>query len=535
MRVLVSENLAEEGLERMRQSLEVDYRPRLSPEELLEIIPYYDALVVRSATRVTREVISHASRLKVIGRAGVGVDNVDLEAATERGIAVLNVPDGNVIAACEHTFALMLALARQIPDAVLSLRQGKWERQRFLGRELYRKTLGIVGLGRIGSEVARRARAFGMEVIAYDPFVSPARAQKLGVEVMSLEELLPRADFLTLHVPLTPQTRSLIGREELFRLKRGAFLVNTSRGGVVDEEALYQALAEGHLGGAALDVFEREPPGDHPLLRLPNFVATPHLGASTVEAQVTCAVEIAEQVVQCLLQGVVRNAVNLPPVSPETWEEISPLLPLGECLGRIFIQALGGPIEEVEVSFRGEMEEKALDLVAHAALAGLLSGITDRPVNQVNAPVIARQKGITLKVTRSGDGQARVPFLELRAGRHSVSGYLTPHGQMRLLEVDGLPLDMAPAEHMLFDFHQDRPGIIGRVGTILGEHGINIAAMSVGRREARGEAVMVLAVDDPVPAEVLDKLRGIPGVHQFRAVSLPPALLKPWVSEFVSG
>ncbi len=289
MRVLVSENLAEEGLERMRRSLEVDYRPRLSPEELLEIIPHYDALVVRSATRVTREVISRAARLKVIGRAGVGVDNVDLEAATERGIAVLNVPDGNVIAACEHTFALMLALARQIPDAVKSLREGRWERQKFLGRELYRKVLGIVGLGRIGSEVARRARAFGMEVLAYDPFVSPARAQKLGVEVVGWEELLSRADFLTLHVPLTPQTRSLIGRAELRRMKKGAFLINTSRGGVVDEAALFEALSSGHLGGAALDVFEREPPGDHPLFRLPHFVATPHLGASTVEAQVTCS------------------------------------------------------------------------------------------------------------------------------------------------------------------------------------------------------------------------------------------------------
>lgn len=530
MKVLVSEPLAEEGLVRLREHAEVDYEPRLSAAELLERIGDYDALVVRSATQVTAEVMAAGRRLKVVGRAGVGVNNIDLEAATARGIVVVNVPDGNTIAACEQTFALMLALARNVPQAVNSLAAGRWERERFTGVELYGKTLGVVGLGRIGTEVARRAQAFGMRVLAFDPYASPAQVAKTGISLASLEEVLAAADFLTIHAPLTPQTRNMISGPQLALMKPGARVVNCARGGIINEQALYDALVSGHLAGAALDVFEKEPPPpDHPLLKLPNVVATPHLGASTVEAQVVCAVEVAEQIIRCLTGQPVRNAVNLPAVPEQVWEELLPLLPLAEILGRIFTQALPGPLEVVEVVVHGSLDSRAADIVSHTALAGLLSGVVEGPVNQVNAPVLARQKGIHVTVTRMEDKDGRTSLVELRAGAagrmRSVSGYLSPAGQPRIAEIDGLPLDMAPARHMLMDFHQDRPGIIGRVGTILGEHKINIAAMYVGRHGPGGEAVMVLSVDSPVPEHVLAELRNVPAVHQFRTVTLPEHLL----------
>ncbi len=528
MRVLVSEHLAEEGLERLRETYQVDYRPEMTQEELLAAIGEYDALVVRSRTQVTREVIGAARKLRIVGRAGVGVNNIDLEAATARGIVVVNVPDGNTIAACEHTLALMLALARNVPAAAQSLAAGRWERQKFTGVELYGKTLGVVGFGRIGSEVARRALAFGMRVVAYDPYASPEQAEKLGVRLAGLEEVLREADFLTIHAPLTPQTRNLIGARELALMKRGARLVNCARGGIVNEQALYEALRSGHLAGAALDVFEQEPPPpDHPLLGLPSVLATPHLGASTVEAQVTCSLEVAEQVARYLAGLPVRNAVNLPAVPEEEWKLVQPLLPLAEILGRVLVQALPGPLAEVEVGVRGPLEGRAADLVANAALAGILSGVVDDPVNPVNAPVLARQKGIQSRVTRRRDGDASI--VEIRAGDRervrSIAGYLTTLGQPRIAEIDGLPLDIAPAPHMLLDFHEDRPGIIGRIGTILGDHGINIASMFVGRHQVGGKAVLVLTVDDPVPPEVLEELRRIPAVKQLRSIVLPPHLL----------
>lgn len=531
MRVLVSEHLAEEGLQRLRESgFQVDYFPEMTQEELLAAVDGYEALVVRSRTQVTREVIGRGRSLRIIGRAGVGVNNIDLEAATARGIVVVNVPDGNTIAACEHTLALMLALARNVPAAAQSLAAGRWERQRFTGVELYGKTLGVVGFGRIGSEVAKRALAFGMKVVAYDPYASPAQAEKLGVRLVPLDEVLREADFLTIHAPLTPQTRNLIGARELALTKPGARLVNCARGGIVNEQALYEALASGHLAGAALDVFEREPPPpDHPLLRLPTVLATPHLGASTVEAQVACALEVAEQVARFLAGLPVRNAVNLPAVPEQEWKVVQPLLPLAEILGRILVQALPGPLAEVEVAVRGPLEGRAADLVASAALAGILSGVVDGPVNAVNAPVLARQKGIHLRVSRGRDGNGAASAVVVRAGAEgrlrTVAGHLGALGQPRVTEIDGLPLDIAPAAHMLLDFHEDRPGIIGRVGTILGNHGINIASMYVGRHQAGGKAVLVLTVDEAVPEAVLEELRRIPAVRQLRSVVLPRHLL----------
>lgn len=537
MKVLVSESLAEEGLQRLRETCEVDYHEKMTAEELLAAIGAYDALVVRSASQVTAEVIGAGHNLKIIGRAGVGVNNIDLEAATARGIVVVNVPDGNTIAACEQTLALMLALARNLPQAAASLAAGRWERNKFTGVELYGKTLGVVGLGRIGTEVSTRAQSFGMRVIAFDPFAVPAQAAKHGIQLASLEEVLKAADFLTVHAPLTAQTRNLIGAREMAMMKKDVRIVNCARGGIIDEQALADALAAGRLAGAALDVFEKEPPPpDHPLLKLPNMIATPHLGASTVEAQVTCAVEVAEQVARHLSGLPVRNAVNLPAVSEQEWEELQPLLPLAEILGRIFTQALPGSLQVVEVHVHGPaVDSRGVDLVANTALAGLLAAVTEGPVNQINAPFLAKRKGIGLKVVRGRNGAGALPAMEIRAGSprnmRSIAGHLSPLGQPRITEIDGLPLDIAPAPFMLLDFHQDKPGIIGRVGTILGNRRVNIAAMYVGRHDAGGDAVMVLAVDDEVPDAVLDELRQVPGVHEFRGVALPRQLLEGWRRE----
>lgn len=528
MKVLVSEHLSEEGIARLRESCRVDYFPEMTDAELLAAIPEYDALVVRSRSQVTARVIEAGKKLRIVGRAGVGVNNIDLEAATARGIIVVNVPDGNTIAACEHTLAMMLALARNLPAAAQSLAAGRWERTRFTGVELYGKTLGVVGLGRIGGEVTKRAQSFGMQVIAHDPFASPALAEKLGIRLGTLDEVLRAADFLTIHAPLTPQTKNLIGERELALMKPRARLVNCARGGIVNERALAEALAQGKLAGAAVDVFEKEPPPpDHPLLHAPNIIVTPHLGASTVEAQVVCAVEVADQIARFLSGLPVRNAVNLPAVSEQEWKVLQPFLPLAEILGRVFAQALPGPLDTVEVSVSGDMDSRSADFVAHAALAGILSGVVEGPVNLVNAPVLARRKGIQVRVVRGGEEEPHGVFI--RAGGdgslRTIGGHLGPLGQPRITDIDGLPLDIAPAAHMLLDFHDDRPGIIGRVGTILGEHGINIAAMHVGRRRAGDNAVMVLSVDDAVPDAVLEELRRVPAVRQLRSVSLPHHLL----------
>lgn len=530
-KVLISESLSEEGVHRLREMCEVDYRPKMTAEELLEAISDYDGLVVRSATQVTARVLEAGRRLKIVGRAGVGVNNVDLESATSRGIVVVNVPDGNTIAACEHTLALMLALARNIPQAVASLAGGRWERSAFTGVELYGKTLGVVGLGRIGTEVSRRAIAFGMHVVAFDPFASAAQAGKVGIRLATLEEVLTAADFLTVHAPLTAQTRNLIGAKELAMMKPTLRIVNCARGGIINEPALADALKAGQIAGAAVDVFEKEPPSpDNPLLHAPRIIATPHLGASTVEAQVVCALEVAEQIGRFLSGQPVRNAVNLPAVSEKEWEALSPLLPLAEVLGRFFVQALPGPLDEVEVGVHADLDPRAAEILAHTALAGLLSGVVEGPVNQVNAPHIAREKGIRFSVMRGSDGDARVSAVELKAGAQGrvrrISGHLSSTGQPRIADIDGLPLDMAPAPHMLVDFHEDRPGIIGHVGTILGKHRVNIAAMHVGRHDAGGNAVMVLAVDDQVSEGLLAELRQVPAIQEFRAVALPRHLLE---------
>ena len=529
-RVLISDSLDQEGVELLQQAgAEVDYRPKCTPEELLEIIPQYDALIVRSGTQVTAEVIRAGRNLKIVGRAGIGVNNIDLQAANEQGVIVFNVPDGNTISACEHAFGLMLAVARKIPRADASMRQNLWERNKFMGVELYGKTLGVVGFGRIGQEICKRALAFGMKVLASDPFVSSALAAERGARLCDLDELLSQSDFVTLHAPLTQSTRGMIGEAQLARMKPTAYLINAARGELIDEEALIRALQEGTIAGAGLDVFAQEPPQNSQLLSLENVVLTPHLGASTLEAQRLNAVEVAEQVSRYLNGRPIRNAVNLPTLSEKEWESASSLFDLAELLGRFYAQAIPGPVEQMEVIYSGKIEGRAVDIIARSALAGLLQEIVDEPVNPVNAPLIAEKKKIRLTTTHRShhDPDQRV---ELRIGnghgRHTLAGVARANGENRLTTIDGLPVDVQFSPHMLLTRHKDRPGIIGAVGTRLGEQGINIAAMQVGRRQAGEAAVMLLSIDNEADEKDLQALRSITEVEEVRVINLPERLIR---------
>lgn len=528
VRVLVSDSLAEEGLEALRKLFAVEYRPKCTPEELLSIIPEFDALIVRSGTEVTAEVIQAGTRLKIVGRAGVGVNNIDLKAANERGIIVVNVPDGNTISATEHTFGMMLALARNIPQAHASMKAGEWERNRFMGVQLYNKVLGVVGLGRIGQEVAKRAAAFGMKVLGYDPYVTARQAAQIGVELMALDDLLPQCDFVTVHTPLIPATRGLINAERIARMKRGVRLINCARGGIIDEKALAQGLASGQIGGAALDVFEVEPPTDSTLMGFDQLIATPHLGASTEEAQVLNAMEIVKQVSNYFSGQPVRNAVNLPRIPEEQWESAQPLFILAECMGRFLIQGLANAVGSVRVLYRGNLDRSVADAVAHSALAGLLSEMTELPVNQINAMTLAERRGIRFESSRS-EVEGNVHQIEIECEgdneRHHLTGEVLGNNMIRFTGVEGMPIDLAPTQRMLVTRHTDRPGIIGLVGSLLGERQINIGAMLVGRSAVRGSAIMVLALDDELDRESLEAIRNIPDLIDVRVVNLPERLV----------
>lgn len=540
-RVVVADPLPRDGLALLDEHCQVIDAAGASTETLRrELLPEADALIVRSRVKVTADLIAAAPRLRVIGRAGVGVDNIDLDAATERGIVVVNVADGNTVAVAEHVFALLLALVRRLLPAAASLREGRWERSRWVGEELRGKVMGLVGFGRIGQEVAHRARAFGMAVLACDPYVPEGRIRELGAEPVDLGTLLARADVVSIHTPLTDATRNLIDAAALARMRPGAYLINTARGGIVDEQALYRALVEGRLAGAGLDVFATEPPGESPLLTLPNVVATPHLGGSTREAQAYNARAIAEQVLRALRGQPVRGAVNLPRLSDSDWHAAGPLAPVAELVGLIYREGLGGPLEDLElrVAARDLPSERGFELLAGAALKGLLAGVVDGPVNTVNAPVLAARRGLSLRWRSERHPDLPVPVVELaggRAVRRAVAGSLTPEGLPRLVHLDGLPLDMVPAARLLMTRHHDRPGMIGKVGSLLGAREINIAAMQVARRQVRGEAIMVLALDDPVPAALLDEIRRLPGMGEARLVEIPPALLAPVPSPTVGG
>nr|WP_290667432.1 phosphoglycerate dehydrogenase [Ardenticatena sp.] len=520
-RILVTEPLAESGLALLREEAEVETRYKIPHEELLRIIPDYDALIVRSGTKVTRDVIEAGERLRVIGRAGTGVDNIDLRAATERGIIVVNAPTANCIAAAEHAIALMFAVARNIPQAHQAMQRGEWDRHRFVGTAVVDKVMGIVGFGRVGGEVARRARGLGMRVLAYDPYLPRERAEALGVELVSLEALLATADFVSLHVPLVESTRHLIDAERLASMKPTAYLINVARGGVVDEDALVQALDEGRLAGAALDVFAEEPPRDTRLATHPKIVTTPHLGASTTEAQIGVATEVARAVLMSLRGDLAPTTVNAPMVAPETLRELRPYVDLAERLARLAVQLVAHGPSEVRIVYRGAFDDDTR-LLRAAVVKGLLEPIGEYHVNFVNADLLAQQRGLRIVEERhtATDGLSETIEVRLTNGDdHSVQGAVL-RGTPRVIRIGDFWIDLELQGCMLLCRNQDRPGMIGKVGAILGEADVNISFMQVGRDQPRGQAVMAIGLDEEPSGEVLAKIQAIDGIEDVRLVEI---------------
>ena len=528
-KVLITDNVAAEGVELLKKHVTVDVKRGLSPDELIATIPEYDALVVRSETRVTEPIIAAGDNLQVVARAGIGVDNIDLDAATRAGVAVVNAPIGNTVAAAEHTVALMLALARNVPQAYASMKDGQWQRSAFMGIEVRNKTLGIIGLGRVGSEVARRAASFGMRLVAYDPFVAPDFASRLGVTVVSLDEALAQSDFITLHTPLTAGTTKLISGPQLAMMKPGARLINVARGELVDEDALLAALENGQLAGAALDVFTNEPPGDLPVLKHPNLVATPHLGASTEEAQREVAIEAAEQVLAVLDGKPARNTVNAPFVPPEVHAILAPYVPVASMVGRLLTSMARGQFVGITLRYQGEIAEHNTAILKAAALVGLLGQVSGEGVNMINAPVLAQQRGLQVTEQTSADSREYGSLISATLHtqvRGSGGDDLTIAGtslrdEPHLVRVNDYWMDVAPsAPYMLFVDNQDQPGIIGAVGTTAGRHNINISFMEVGRIAPRGQAMMVVGLDDPLSDDVLAEIKALPQVDDARVVAM---------------
>jgi D-3-phosphoglycerate dehydrogenase len=504
--------------------LTAEIRTGLTEDQLLAVIADYHGLVVRSETKVTRKILQAAVNLKIIGRAGVGVDNIDVEAATERGIVVVNSPEGNTVAAAEHTLAMMLALARNLPQANSLLKAGIWERKRFTGVELRHKILGILGLGKIGKEVARKALGMDMRVLAYDPYVSWEQAQHIGVELTDFDLLIRGSDFITVHLPLTKDTYHLLGQSEFAKMKSGARVVNVARGGIVDEAALFLALQAGKLAGAAIDVFEHEPITQSPLFGLDNVVVTPHLGASTEEAQVHVAVDVARDMVRALQGGIVSNPVNIPAIKPELRQALDPFLGLCEKLGKFTGQLVSDHIQQIEIKYNGEMAKYDLTSLTNTLLKGLLRPALQEAVNYVNAPYVAKSRGIRVYESKSMELEDYVNLITIavktdKCEKH-VSGTLFRNNQPRIVRFDGYTVDAVPEGQILVIPHIDRPRLIGPVGTLIGDHGVNIAGMQVGRRERGGKAVMFLTVDSTISPALLGKIRGIEGVLDVRYVEL---------------
>lgn len=522
--ILIADPIAQEGINILSHEHDVDVQTGLSPPELKKAIVDYAGLVVRSKTKVTAEVIEAALNLQVIGRAGVGVDNIDLAAATGRGISVVNAPTGNTLAAAEHTFALMLALARNVPQANSSLRMGEWRRQDFVGVEVRNKTLGIIGLGKVGSEVARRAHSFQMRLLGHDPYVPPEYARHLNVELVDMDRLLTESDFITIHTPLTSSTNCLIGASELARMKPEVRIINAARGGLLDEEALLEALNRGKVSGAALDVFSQEPPRNEALLTHPRIIATPHLGASTVEAQVEVAKEVAEQLLLVLKGQPAQHTVNAPFVSPEVHAVLGPYLQVASTLGSLAIQLVEGQLQSLTVTYEGDIAEYDTTILKDSVLMGLLGAVTEERVNLVNAGLIAKQRGLQVTEQKSAhsDQYNNLITLELHTstGAMVVAGTLM-RDEVHLVRINRYWLDAVPSSpYLLFIEHIDRPGMIGAVGSITGKNDVNISFMEVGRLQVRGQATMVVGLDDPMPETVLAEVRAIPHVRSARLVKL---------------
>ena len=524
-KVLVSDPIDQTGLDILAQVATVDVKTKLPLEELISIIPEYDALMIRSGTKVTQAVIEAGKKLKIIGRAGVGVDNVDVVAATRRGVVVVNSPEGNTIAAAEHALAMMLSMSRYIPAANKSMKAGDWNRKAFTGVEVYKKTLGVVGLGKIGSHVAKVARVMGMNLLAFDPFISSDRAEELGCRLVEMDLLLSESDYITLHIPKTPETANLINAESLAKMKPSARIINCARGGIIDEAALAQALNDGVIAGAALDVYSQEPLGESPLRDVDkSLVLTPHLGASTAEAQVNVAVDVAEQIRDVLLELPARSAVNIPGLRPDVLEKLRPYLQLAETLGNFVGQLAGGRIEELNIRLQGELAQNDTKPIVIAALKGLLSNALQERVNYVNASIEAKERGIRVVETRDTTAEDYTGSLYLSAkgslGEHSVTGVLLGGSEVRIIDMDEFPINVPPTKYMLFTLHRDMPGIIGKIGSLLGSFNVNIASMQVGRKIVRGDAVMVLSIDDPLPEGILAEIKKEPGIRDAYTVAL---------------
>ena len=526
MKVLVMDKVEESGLTALRREpdIEVVMGEKMSEDELAGVIGEYDGLIVRSATKVTARVIEHAARLKVIGRAGVGVDNIDVAAATARGILVVNAPAGNTIAVAEHTIAMMLALARNIPQADAALRAGRWEKNRYVGVELRDKVLGVIGLGRIGSAVAKRAQGLEMKVLAYDPFITEEKAEMLGIDLVSLDDLLERSDFITVHIPLTSETKYMIGEKAFAKMKDGVRIVNCARGGIVDEKALYRALKSGKVAGAALDVFETEPDTKNPLFELDNFIATPHLGASTREAQLSVAVDVAQDVVAALKGEFVKNSVNIPSVSPKAMAAIKPYLFLAEKMGKFVAQIVSGRVNKIEIAYSGDLANQEVAPITTVILKGFLDCVLQEKVNFVNAPLLARNRGIDVVQKLAGEESGYANLISVKATSDvdeiSIGGTVFGGIDARIVCIDGYHVDAVPEGHMLYIPHIDKPRIIGPVGNLIGAHDINISGMQVGRKVVGGKAVMLLNVDCPVPDETLEEIAKIDGILGVKKVSL---------------
>ncbi|MFH0877608.1 MAG: phosphoglycerate dehydrogenase [Candidatus Omnitrophota bacterium] len=525
-KILVSDSLSDEGLSVLKNSKEfmVDVKTGLEPAELKEIIGEYDALVVRSATKVTAEVIEAGTKLKLIGRAGVGLDNVDLRAATAKGIIVMNTPGGNTISTAEHTMSLILALSRNIPTADLSMKNKEWRRKDFMGTELYNKTIGIIGLGRIGTEVAKRCLAFGMRVKAYDPYLTREVADQMGVELLTLEEIYRQADYITVHVPLTDETKHMISAKQLELMKPGVRLVNCARGGIIDEGALARALESGKIAGAAFDVYTEEPPKELPLAKFANVVLTPHLGASTEEAQVNVAIEIAHQISDALLGKGIRNAANYPSVDPETYHVLQPYINLCEKLGCFTSQICEGAISEVNISYCGDIVKHDTTPLNMALMKGLLSPVLQDTVNFINSMSLAKERGVRVTEAKSMQSEEFVTLitLEVKTNKesHRVAGTLFTKTEPRIVKIDEFFVEAIPMGCMLLIQNWDKPGIIGGLGTLLGQYNINIAAMSFGREKQGGRAMTVLNVDSCLSAEILEKVKGLKHILSAKTVQL---------------
>jgi D-3-phosphoglycerate dehydrogenase len=530
MKVLISDKMSPKGVAVFNSfpEIQVDVKVGMKPEELAAVIGEYDGLAIRSATKVTAEIIAAADRLKVIGRAGIGVDNIDIEAATKRGIVVMNTPQGNTITTAEHTLAMMFALSRNIPQATRSMKDGKWEKSKFMGKELFNKTLGIVGLGNIGSIVADRALGMKMKVIVYDPFISGERASRMGIERVGLDELFRRADYITVHTPLTSETRHLINKESFAKMKDGVRIINCARGGIINEDDLYEALRSGKVGGAAFDVFEQEPPSpDHPLLALDNFICTPHLGASTDEAQENVAVTVAEQIADYLLTGTITNAINVPSVSAEVLKVVGPYVSLAEKMGMFYSQLCEGDtcgLTEIEVAYKGAVIEYDNAPITIALLKGLLKPIVGDMVNFVNASTIAKERGIAIIESKSSEAGNFSSMITL-TGRNNgnsltVSGTLFGKTEPRIVRVNQFDIEAIPTGTILVIYAHDKPGVIGAIGSFLGERGVNIGKMQFGREQTGGMSVSMVQIDSPIEPAMLQELLKLPHVVSAREIYL---------------